>query len=88
MTPTPEMLAMAERIADEQVFMRSLSHWGIAYKAALTAIMETSEKAAQAAENLNFFIEVSELLGMTKQEMSERTCHAVAATIRNGEHLR
>lgn len=57
MTPTKEMTAMAERIADEQVFTRSLSHWGIAYKAALTAIMEEREpRPVSEAPNDGYFL--------------------------------
>jgi hypothetical protein len=43
---------------------------------------EVIEEAAKAMENLCFFTPVDELLGMTKQEMSVRTCHAGAAAIR------
>lgn len=42
MTPTPEMIALAERIAGH----RRDAWWSVAYEAALTAIMEVSEKAA------------------------------------------
>ncbi len=40
------------------------------------------EEAAKAMENLCFFTPVEELAGMTKQEMSVRTCHAGAEAIR------
>lgn len=40
------------------------------------------EEAARAMESLAFFTDVDELLTMTKQEMSVRTCHEGAAAIR------
>jgi len=40
------------------------------------------EQAALIMENLCFFTDVEELIGMTKQEMSVRTCHEGAAAIR------
>lgn len=44
---TPEMLAMASRIADQDYDSKSEPHeWRIAYEAALAAIKETSERAA------------------------------------------
>ena len=41
------------------------------------------EAAAKACENLGFFTDIDELMHMTKQDMSERTCHEAAAAIRN-----
>ena len=41
------------------------------------------EMAAEAMESLCFFTDVSELIGMTKQEMSERTCREGARSIRS-----
>lgn len=43
---------------------------------------EAFEEAAKAMENLAFFTDVDELLGMTKQEMSVRTCREGATAIR------
>lgn len=40
------------------------------------------EEAALACEDLSFLTDVSELLTMTKQEMSVRTCHEAAKAIR------
>lgn len=69
MTPTKEMIALAERIADGYI---SRSNWTVAYNAALTAIMETSEKAAEYLQGLAV----------------KRSDHLKVAAIRNGEHLR
>lgn len=44
---------------------------------------EGLETAAAVCENLAFFTPVAELAGMSKQEMSVRTCHEAAAAIRN-----
>lgn len=41
------------------------------------------EKAAEACQNLGFFTDIDELMYMTKQDMSERTCHEAAAAISN-----
>lgn len=40
------------------------------------------EEAAAAMENLSFMTDISDLIGMTKQEMSVRTCHEGAQAIR------
>ncbi len=40
------------------------------------------EAAADSMENLSFFTDIDELIGMTKKAMSERTCHEGAAAIR------
>ena len=40
------------------------------------------EEAAEAMENLSFMTDIRELIDMTKQEMSERTCHEAAQAIR------
>lgn len=53
MTPTPEMIALAERIADDR-YRRGSPSWHGAYDAALTAIMETSEKAADLANRYGY----------------------------------
>lgn len=43
-TPTREMVAMAERIADSYVAVRAAASWRVSKRAALTAIMEVSEQ--------------------------------------------
>ena len=40
------------------------------------------DEAAEAMENLSFMTDIRELIDMTKQEMSERTCHEAAQAIR------
>lgn len=87
MTPTPEMVAMAERIAASAGQVTPKAH-ARAKRVALAAIIETTEKAAAAIESLCFFIDIGEHLEMTKQEMSARTCREGAKVIRNGEHLK
>lgn len=47
MTPTKEMIEMAERIATEKNNVWGGANWWRSRDAALTAIMETSEKAAE-----------------------------------------
>lgn len=44
-------------------------------------INSTLDRAASEMENLCFFTPIEELIGMTKQEMSVRTCHAGAKAI-------
>ena len=92
---TPEQLDLARKIADRiyppqmvGLSCRENTLNASARIVALAAITETTERAAKAMENLCFFTPVDELLGMTKQEMSVRTCHAGATALRNQEHLK
>lgn len=91
MTPTPEMVAMAERIADSYVVNQSAVRWRIAKRAALTAIMEVSEMAARVSESA--FDDRHYLRCRHHSEMDwtygyRDATRAVATAIRNGEHLR
>ena len=54
--------------------------------APMTELAEARDKAldeaAETMENLSFMTDISDLIGMTKQEMSVRTCHEGAQAIR------
>ena len=52
-------------------------------RAELTEVRDKAlDEAAAAMDNLSFMTDISDLIGMTKQEMSVRTCHEGAQTIR------
>lgn len=91
MTPTPEMVAMAERIADETGTPSGCQVWTTACNAALTAIMEVGEKAAELANlrALDAWNE-AERQGQNAACASGRNYGArdLCSAIRNGEHLR
>lgn len=46
------------------------------------AVLAEREACAKVMENLCFLTDIDELMGMTKQEMSARTCHEGAKAIR------
>lgn len=79
MTPTPEMIAEAERIeavVAAKVYAGEDAGYHPYFDAALTAIMEVSEKAAVCA-------------AVARHGLSAWRCREnIAAAIRNGEHLR
>lgn len=89
MTATPEMIALAERIASEQDW--DINPAEACRKAVLTAIMEVNEKAARVSESA--FDDRHYLRCRHHSEMDwtygyRDATRAVAASIRNGEHLR
>lgn len=61
MTPTPEMIAMAEDTANKKCLHFGNADWWRVRDAALTAIMEVSEKAAKLAHNRRCY-SVAEIL--------------------------
>lgn len=85
MTPTKEMIAMAERIADRLARdpMLPISLWKMAYNAALAAIMEERERIAE-------YIATGPNPPFTHGPPVTRDafCADLANAIRNGEHLR
>lgn len=55
MTPTPDMIAMAERVANATGPTRD-SLWAASYFAALTAIMEVTERAASSKRIAEIYV--------------------------------
>lgn len=81
MTPTHEMLVLAERIAGSRFGSCS------SFEAALAAIIETSEKAAELVEgNQQSFSD--EGARLSRRFEGNRDGLAYATAIRNGEHLK
>lgn len=77
---TPEMLAMASRIADQDYDSKSEPHeWRIAYEASLSAIKERSEFEREQAAQL---IEDAIPAGMISYKIIEK----LPTALRNGEH--
>ena len=77
MTPTEDQIARARRIALETIPHKNYARRGIAYSAALAAIMETQEACAKVAETF----------GETKGAHGPAlvTRRNIAAAIRAGE---
>lgn len=92
MTPTPETIAFAEKIAARMCSCEC----GDAGSAALTAIMETSEKAAELADVIDSIhiekrddaLHEGNHHGALTQARRSQTAEQIASAIRNGEHLR
>lgn len=98
MTPTPEEMALAERVTRQHA---GLSYYGAVYDAALNAAMEVREKAAALCEKRaeDRFAEFGSTdpctndhyysgeAGETYETLDEENAE-IAAAIRNGEHLR
>jgi len=80
---------------DRDLAMRLAGPFDIALQEVITGIVSAHrttaeqrgyqrgvEDAAKACEELCFFTDINELMDMTKQEMSVRTCHEAAKAIR------
>ena len=71
-----EMIALAERIADDMMPHRILREWQIAKDAALAAIQATTERAAKLAD------------GWNAKRRDRATETSIAAALRDGDHLK
>lgn len=94
MTPTPEAIAMAERIADQIIGDRG-DVWLLGYRTALAAIIEMQERS-DCLQHSEYLVGLKEGWRMCRDEdhaayhkAMESTEHlARLKAIRNGEHLR